>query len=88
MSSFPDITLPDGRSFKTTKALSRTLRRLEITPERAKDVWLHGEQCDVPVSNKRIIQPEPLKRARADDMYTLVYVETDGLVKGITILYT
>ena len=83
MSSFPDIPLPDGRSFKTTKALSRTLQRLNITPERAKDVWLHGEQCDVPVSNKRII-----KRARADDTYTLVYVEVDGAVKGITILYS
>lgn len=88
MSSFPDIPLPDGRSFKTTKALSRTLQRLNITPERAKDVWLHGEQCDVPVSNKRIIEPNPLKRARADDTYTLVYVEVDGAVKGITILYS
>lgn len=88
MSSFHNIPLPDGRSFKTTKALQRTLQRLNITPERAKDVWLYGIQCDIPVSNKRIIEFEPLKRARADDTYTLIYVETDGLVNGITILYT
>ena len=75
--------MSDNCLFQVTKSLLRTLKRLNISPERARDVWLNGEQCEVPVSKK----PNTNKRARCDNKYILIYVENGSFIKGITLLY-